>query len=308
MNFQHAGWCELRTNLNGGMLFDPPKPFKPGEIHRSPHPLGDRSRLHVPWMASPSPVRELESAGGHPLGETSLSPPWPGQYEESPSPRSVHARARGARADRAGEWGPLNAPPVEQQPPPPPPPPPRALPTEQDRPAQTLEMPPPAEDDLLALYRLCGGDELQLIMVLAKMWSTSPAAIAPTVRGWLQRMPKLEPPAPPPRSAPPTLEFAPSWAAAAMGGDCGAVPPAVKAMVPLGLHKPPPMSAPGGDGTGLAARPGRLGGPGAGLTRQLNLLNARVNSNIRLGPDDHLGPTAECMLRSVPEEGPTKPW
>ena len=164
---------------------------------------------------------------------------------------------------------------------------------------------PPPEEDLLALYRLCGGDELQVVQLLARMWGASPAAIAPTVRGWLVRMPRLEPPSAPPRTAPPTLEFAPTWAAAARKGNRGPVPLALKAMIPLGLHKPPPMSAPGGDGTGLSSYTGRLGGPGAagpGVTRQLNLLNARVNSRIALGPQDNLGPAAERNLRPVPEE------
>jgi len=54
---------------------------------------------------------------------------------------------------------------------------------------------PPTFEDLYALYSLCGGNPLEVVHLLAKMWGMSREEIRPTVLQWLHDMPPLELPA-----------------------------------------------------------------------------------------------------------------
>ena len=53
---------------------------------------------------------------------------------------------------------------------------------------------PPSLEDLMALYQLCGGKRQAVITMLARLWKTTPQAIAPTVESWLVHLPPLKPP------------------------------------------------------------------------------------------------------------------
>ena len=63
---------------------------------------------------------------------------------------------------------------------------------------------PPTLEDLVALYRLCGGDKLEVVYFLANLWRVDPDSIGPTVVSWLADMPPVELPSRS-RSAPPVL-------------------------------------------------------------------------------------------------------
>ena len=66
---------------------------------------------------------------------------------------------------------------------------------------------PPSAQDLFELYKLCGGNRLEVMQLLARAWGTSPQEIEPTVSAWLDQLPV---PLPPSRStsAPPQLSGA----------------------------------------------------------------------------------------------------
>jgi hypothetical protein len=53
---------------------------------------------------------------------------------------------------------------------------------------------PPSLEDLMALYQLCGGKQQAVVSMLARLWKTTPQAIAPTVESWLVHLPPLKPP------------------------------------------------------------------------------------------------------------------
>ncbi len=275
------------------MVFDAPKPYKPSAMDRRAHPLGERVQIRPPWMSTPPP------SGGEPaepVGAATAAIPFAGQRPEKtdggkfPAAKISDAATEARTAVAAA---PLQRPPPQQPPP--------------QQPQKVAMATPPAED-LFALYRLCGGDEVKVIDLLAQLWGTAAVSIAPMVRQWLQNMPKLVPPSRS-RTAPPMLEFAPFWADAAAaraggGRRISPVPPKLAAMVPLGLHKAPPMSAPGGDGKGVAGRDrtARGGGDvGAGIARQLNALNARVNSRVVLNNEGG-------ALQPMPEDAPVDFW
>ena len=64
---------------------------------------------------------------------------------------------------------------------------------------------PPSAQDLYELYRLCGGNQQEVMQLLARAWATSVEAIEPTVSAWLEQLPT---PVPPSRStsAPPIFK------------------------------------------------------------------------------------------------------
>ena len=53
---------------------------------------------------------------------------------------------------------------------------------------------PPTIEDLVALFRLCGGDKLEIVHLLARLWDASPEEITPTVLSWLMELPPYLPP------------------------------------------------------------------------------------------------------------------
>ena len=59
---------------------------------------------------------------------------------------------------------------------------------------QVHEAVPPSLEDLTALYQLCGGDEGEVVEFLARVWKTTPLAIATPVRLWLRELPRFLPP------------------------------------------------------------------------------------------------------------------
>jgi hypothetical protein len=71
-------------------------------------------------------------------------------------------------------------------------------------PAPSVVAAPPSFEDIRALYELCGGRALEVVLTLAKCWGERPEDIAPTVCSWLVDMPPILPPSRS-RSAPPVL-------------------------------------------------------------------------------------------------------
>lgn len=90
-------------------------------------------------------------------------------------------------------------------------------------------------EDLHELFRLCAGNEAEVVQTLARLWQMDPSAIRPLVRSWfsIATFPPIVPPSRS-RSAPPVLSPTLKRRLEAMAAELGVVPRAQ----PAGLSAP----------------------------------------------------------------------
>ena len=72
------------------------------------------------------------------------------------------------------------------------------------QPVATVAAMPPTAEDIYALAALCGGNEAEVVTLLARLWRAPAQAIMPVVASWLAQLPPIPPPSGL-RSAPATL-------------------------------------------------------------------------------------------------------
>ena len=149
----------------------------------------------------------------------------------------------------------------------------------------------PSVEDLFALYRLCGGDAERVIELLARLWNTDAAAIAPTVRAWLGDMPSACQPPSRTRTAPPVLPswfMTPRWSGGA---------PAASGLARNGV---------GGGGLGGGGRAVPVSAPAVDRPLQRSFDMAALQQAVRKG--EHKLPPAQrtrtLTLQPMPEDGP----